>query len=61
LKAERGEKMAKRNINALLVLAGLFIGIGVGLALDKTGAGTLVGLGVGFLAAFIAAKIEKKK
>ncbi len=53
--------MAKRNINALLVLAGLFIGLGIGLALDKTGAGALVGLGAGFLAAFIATKIEKKK
>ena len=44
----------------LLILSGLFIGIGVGLYLDKTAAGTLIGLGVGFLAAFIAKTLTKK-
>jgi len=50
----------KKKINGLLVLAGLFIGLGVGLALDETAAGVLIGLGVGFLAAFIAAVAIKK-
>lgn len=50
----------KKDINGVLVGAGLFIGLGVGLALDKTAAGVIVGLGVGLLAMFIATKMDKK-
>lgn len=46
---------------SLLVLAGLFIGIGVGLLIDHTAAGTLIGLGGGFLAAFVATLVIKKQ
>jgi len=37
----------------LSVLAGLFIGLGVGMLNDMTGTGALIGLGVGFLIALI--------
>lgn len=54
------ENKSKRKIGTSLVLAGLFVGLGIGLAVDKTAAGTLVGLGVGFLAAFIYGAMKKK-
>jgi len=50
----------KKNINGLLVGAGLFIGLGIGLAIDKTASGVIIGLGVGLLAMFIATKMDKK-
>ena len=49
------------SIVPLLILACLFIGVGIGMVLDHTAAGTLIGLGVGFLAAFIAGSIMKKR
>lgn len=51
--------MAEKKLGTLLVLAGLFVGIGVGLIMDETAAGTLIGLGVGFLATFIAVLARK--
>ncbi|MFC1775093.1 hypothetical protein ACFLZN_02140 [Nanoarchaeota archaeon] len=44
----------QHKVGGLLVLAGLFIGIGVGMILQQTVASALIGLGGGFLAAFIA-------
>jgi|TARA_B100001964_G_C14167368_1_gene569765 hypothetical protein len=38
----------------------LFIGLGIGLAVDKTAPGVLIGLGVGFLAAFVYVMPKKK-
>ncbi|MFC1754420.1 hypothetical protein ACFL96_13680 [Thermoproteota archaeon] len=38
---------------ALLVLGGLLIGIGIGMLYDQVAVGTLIGLGVGFIAAFL--------
>lgn len=54
------KKKCEQKLGTLLVLAGLFLGIGIGMAMDKTAAGTLIGLGVGFLAAYIAAIMKKK-
>ena len=45
----------------LLVLAGLFIGLGIGIYMDKTSVGVLIGLGAGFLAAFFYTQTKKKK
>jgi hypothetical protein len=36
------------------------IGLGVGMIYNQVAAGVLIGLGVGFLATFIASKIGKK-
>lgn len=38
----------------------MFIGIGIGMAIDKAGIGTMVGMGFGFIAAAIY-KSEKNK
>jgi len=54
-KMMKGEKEG-----GLLVLAGLFIGIGVGMAFGAPASGALIGLGVGFIAAYVAAVIKKK-
>ncbi|MFC1728619.1 hypothetical protein ACFLZ7_04100 [Nanoarchaeota archaeon] len=45
-----------KNKNGMLVGAGLFIGIGVGMLYNQVAVGTLIGLGVGLLAAWIAPK-----
>ena len=50
-----------KKIGTLLVLGGLFIGIGVGMVLNQIAAGTLIGLGVGFIAAFVYTVVAKKK
>lgn len=56
----------ERTLGLLLVLAGLLVGNGVGQILEKTvgisivGGATVIGLGVGFLAAFIYATMKKK-
>ena len=42
-----------------IFLACMFIGIGIGILLDAAGAGTLVGMGIGFLLASLI-KLEKK-
>ena len=52
--------MAKKDPAGLFILAGLFVGIGIGLLVDKTAVGTLVGLGVGFLI-FALIKLLRKK
>lgn len=58
-KAKKANANHRHGIATLLILAGLFIGIGVGQAIDKTPVGTLIGLGVGFLGAFIYAAVKK--
>jgi hypothetical protein len=47
--------MQKRNrqLVSAVFLACLFIGLGVGIALDEAGVGVLIGLGVGFLVSAI--------
>lgn len=39
----------RKGVTGLAIPAGLFIGIGVGLLIDEVAAGTLLGLGGGFL------------
>jgi len=56
-KAKKDEKKPRD----LLFLACLFIGLGVGLVLGRAGTGVLIGIGVGFLAAFIYETAIKKK
>ncbi|MFC1616391.1 hypothetical protein ACFL21_04570 [Patescibacteria group bacterium] len=49
----------KQNYISMLVLAGLFIGLGIGIAIDQTAAGVLIGLGAGLLVASIGYMITK--
>ena len=52
----------KRNKTAeLLFVAGLFIGLGIGMLYNQVAAGVLIGMGCGFAGMFIAAVIMKKK
>ena len=51
--------MKEKKKGETLVAAGLFIGIGIGLATKQVAAGTLIGLGVGIAAAFIYSAIYK--
>ena len=45
--------MAKKKVNPGIVFAAcMFIGIGIGMLFDKTGTGTLIGMGVGLLAMY---------
>ena len=48
--------MAKKQKNAInpnmVFLACMFLGIGIGMLFGKTGPGTLIGMGVGFLAKY---------
>ena len=37
----------------VLFVACMFLGMGLGMLFNKTGAGTIIGLGAGFLAVFI--------
>lgn len=46
---ENQEKNNK-NIGWYIFTGCMFIGIGIGLAMDKPGVGTMIGMGVGFLA-----------
>ncbi|MFC1787729.1 hypothetical protein ACFLZY_00720 [Patescibacteria group bacterium] len=52
--------MFKKNYSSYIIVAGLLIGIGVGLYLDEAAAGTLIGLGAGFLVAFVTNYFKKK-
>lgn len=57
--AKKAVKESK--VSGLIFLAGLFIGIGVGMLYGQVAVGTLIGLGVGFLgAAFTYAAVKKK-
>jgi hypothetical protein len=51
----RGEKMKKmKDKNGVLVVAGVLIGTGIGMAYNQVAVGSVIGLGVGFLAMWIA-------
>ena len=50
----------KDEIDWYIFVGCMFIGMGIGAALDKGGVGTMVGMGVGFLASAIY-KGEKSK
>lgn len=44
------EPEKKRDRSAIFFIGCLFVGLGIGLAAGNAGVGTLIGLGVGFLA-----------
>lgn len=50
---ENQEKNDKNKIAGIIFIGFMFIGIGVGKYLGNTSVGTLLGLGVGFLASAI--------
>ena len=43
----------KENIDWYIFIGCMFIGMGIGDALDNGGAGTLIGMGVGYLASIL--------
>ena len=50
---ENQEKNDKNKIAGIILIGFMFIGIGIGMYIEKTSIGTLVGLGVGFLTSAI--------
>jgi len=50
----------KKSLSGMLIPAGLFIGLGIGFLIDAAAAG-LLGLGAGFILAFLFGLFEKKK
>jgi len=47
----------KQNIGGLIFVAFMFMGIGIGMLLDNVAAGTVIGMGIGFLGmAFVRTK-----
>ena len=54
-KSKVDEKIAKNNSKFILIGC-LFLGIALGLIFDKVVAGTLMGLGIGFIAKYLASK-----
>ena len=51
----------KHRPESALVIAGLLIGIGYGISVNQTATWTLIGLGIGILAAFIVGMLRKLK
>lgn len=47
-------KNTAKDYSGMLIPGCMFLGIGVGMLFDQTGAFTIVGLGVGFVLFFIA-------
>lgn len=45
-----------KNQKYLLIPGGMFIGIGIGLLFNQVAAGTLIGMGAGFIAAYTLKK-----
>jgi len=48
MEEQKIEKKSEKNIGALFIPAGLFIGFGVGFLIDSLPAGIFLGLGAGF-------------
>ncbi|MEZ4501469.1 MAG: hypothetical protein R3C39_02470 [Dehalococcoidia bacterium] len=46
----RRRRRGRSGASGLALVAGLFIGIGIGMLVDEVAAGLMLGLGVGFLA-----------
>jgi len=55
------QKKDEKKPRDLLFLACLFIGLGLGMKYGQTAIGVLLGIGVGFLAAFVYETVIKKK
>ena len=51
----------KKSLSGMLIPAGLFIGLGIGFLIDAAAAAGLLGLGAGFILAFLFGLFEKKK
>ena len=45
----KGKKSKRRDFAGILIPAGLFIGMGIGFAVDSLVSGMFIGLGAGFL------------
>ena len=52
--------LLKEDRSGLLIPGGLLIGIGLGLALGQVAAGTLIGLGAGFILMYFLGSQKKK-
>jgi len=50
----------QKNMGSLFIPAGLFLGIGIGMFKGNVAAGTLIGLGAGFLLFAVASIIKSK-
>jgi hypothetical protein len=58
--AKKNEQEKHQGGNGVFCIpAGLFLGIGVGMLYNNTGAGTLIGLGAGFLAWAILGTLKR--
>jgi hypothetical protein len=57
--AKKDKKMD--DVSGLFIPAGVLIGVGVGMAVNQTAAGTLIGLGLGFLAMAIFKLLKMQK
>jgi hypothetical protein len=51
----------KKHVGELLFVAGLFIGLGIGMLYNQVAPGVLIGMGCGFIAWFVAALLIKKE
>lgn len=47
------QEKKNNNIGWYLFVGCMFIGIGIGMAIDEAGIGTMIGMGVGFLASAV--------
>ena len=53
MKSQQGQQDRRSGVTGLAIPAFLLIGLGVGLVIGSVAAGTLIGLGCGFLAMMI--------
>jgi len=54
-------KKYKKGPGYLLIPAGALIGLGIGMYYNHTAVGVLIGVGAGFLGAFLYETLKKKK
>ena len=54
-------KKRKKRVEEILIAAGLFIGLGIGMIYNMVAPGVLIGFGCGLAASFIAKLLMKKK